>query len=120
MTKLLASGGEFVAPGVKDFFLPPIFGEVTKPMVLLVLSIVIIGAFFLAASRNLKLIQADEPMVAFAPDARVTSPAPSAAHAPSPPPTMTGVPSRKWTFAGTAGRPPLGRAERTERSRPLS
>jgi len=53
---VLASGDKFVAPGVKDFFLPPIFGEVTKPMVLLVLSILIIGAFFIAASRNLKLI----------------------------------------------------------------
>ena len=56
MTKLLASGGEFVAPGVKDFFLPPIFGAVTKPMVLLVLSILIIGVFFIAATRNMKLI----------------------------------------------------------------
>ena len=56
MTKLLASGSEFVAPGVKDFFLPPIFGSVTKPMVLLVLSILIIGAFFIAATRNLKVV----------------------------------------------------------------
>jgi F-type H+-transporting ATPase subunit a len=53
---VLAAGDEFVAPGVKDFFLPPIFGEVTKPMVLVVLSIFIIAAFFLAASRNLKLV----------------------------------------------------------------
>ncbi|MEU4762504.1 F0F1 ATP synthase subunit A [Actinosynnema sp. NPDC023794] len=55
-TMVLAAGDEFVAPGVKDFFLPPIFGEVTKPMVLLVLSILIIGAFFIAATRNLKLV----------------------------------------------------------------
>ena len=55
-TMVLAAGDEFVAPGVKDFFLPPIFGEVTKPMVLVVLSVFIIAAFFLAAGRNLKLI----------------------------------------------------------------
>ncbi|MFD1149568.1 F0F1 ATP synthase subunit A [Saccharothrix hoggarensis] len=53
---VLAAGDEFVAPGTKDFFLPPIFGSVTKPMVLLVLSIFIIGAFFIAATRNLKLV----------------------------------------------------------------
>ncbi|MBW4716460.1 F0F1 ATP synthase subunit A [Saccharothrix obliqua] len=55
-TLVLAAGDEFVAPGVKDFFPPPIFGEVTKPMVLAVFSIVIIGAFFLLGSRNLKLV----------------------------------------------------------------
>jgi F-type H+-transporting ATPase subunit a len=53
---VLAAGDEFVAPGVKDFFLPPIFGGVTKPMVLLVLSIIIIAVFFLTASSRLKLI----------------------------------------------------------------
>jgi F-type H+-transporting ATPase subunit a len=53
---VLASGDKFVAPGVADFFLPPIFGSVTKPMVLLVLSILIIGAFFIAATRNLKIV----------------------------------------------------------------
>jgi F-type H+-transporting ATPase subunit a len=53
---VLAAGGEFVAPGVRDFFLPPIFGGLTKPMVLVVLSIFIIAGFFLAASRNLKLV----------------------------------------------------------------
>ncbi|QFZ22974.1 F0F1 ATP synthase subunit A [Saccharothrix syringae] len=53
---VLAAGDEFVAPGTKDFFPPAIFGDVTKPMVLLVLSIVIIGAFFIAATRNLKLV----------------------------------------------------------------
>ncbi|MEU5693616.1 F0F1 ATP synthase subunit A [Actinosynnema sp. NPDC020468] len=55
-TMVLAAGDEFVAPGVQDFFLPPIFGSVTKPMVLLVLSIIIIAGFFLAASSRLKLI----------------------------------------------------------------
>ncbi|SER22096.1 ATP synthase F0 subcomplex A subunit [Lentzea xinjiangensis] len=57
MTNLvLAAEGEFVAPGVKDFFLPPIFGEVTKPMVLVVLSVLIIAAFFLAATRKLSTV----------------------------------------------------------------
>jgi F-type H+-transporting ATPase subunit a len=48
--------GEFVPPGAKDFNLPPIFGDVTKPMVLVVLSVVIILTFFLLATRNLKLV----------------------------------------------------------------
>jgi F-type H+-transporting ATPase subunit a len=53
---LLAEGAPFVPPGAADFNLPPIFGDVTKPMVLVVLSVVIILAFFLAASRNLKIV----------------------------------------------------------------
>jgi F-type H+-transporting ATPase subunit a len=55
-TRWLAEGPQFQPPGVKDFFLPPIFGDVTKPMVLLVLSVVIILAFFLLATRSLKLV----------------------------------------------------------------
>ncbi|TCO57369.1 F0F1 ATP synthase subunit A [Actinocrispum wychmicini] len=54
MTWLAA--GDFVPPGVDDFFLPPIFGGVTKPMVLLVLSVVIIAAFFLVAASKLKIV----------------------------------------------------------------
>ncbi|MFF5987912.1 F0F1 ATP synthase subunit A [Prauserella flavalba] len=56
---VLAQGDEFVAPGAKDFNLGPIFGEgtfVTKPMVLAVLAAVIVGAFFLLATRNLKIV----------------------------------------------------------------
>ncbi|OLR91241.1 F0F1 ATP synthase subunit A [Actinokineospora bangkokensis] len=53
---VLAEGDTFNPPGVKDFFLPPIFGDVTKPMVLVVLSVVIIAAFFLITSRNLKVV----------------------------------------------------------------
>ncbi|WP_367135904.1 F0F1 ATP synthase subunit A [Saccharothrix sp. HUAS TT1] len=57
MTNLvLAEGGEFVPPGAKDFFLPPIFGGVTKPMVLVVLSVIIIAVFFLLATRSFKLV----------------------------------------------------------------
>lgn len=53
---LLAEGGEFTPPGVGDFFLPPIFGGVTKPMVLVVLSVLIIIGFFMISSRNLKIV----------------------------------------------------------------
>ncbi|WP_436491755.1 F0F1 ATP synthase subunit A [Actinokineospora sp. HUAS TT18] len=56
MGRLLAEGDTFAPPGVKDFFLPPIFGGVTKPMVLMVLSILIVSAFFLITSRNMKII----------------------------------------------------------------
>ncbi|PRX49224.1 ATP synthase F0 subcomplex A subunit [Prauserella shujinwangii] len=51
-----AEGGEFAPPGVGDFFLPPIFLGVTKPMVLVVFSVIIIAAFFLITSRNLKIV----------------------------------------------------------------
>ncbi|MFD7653754.1 F0F1 ATP synthase subunit A [Actinosynnema sp. NPDC059797] len=46
----------FRPPGAVDMFPPPIFGDVTKPMVLVVLSVVIISTFFLVTSRNLKLV----------------------------------------------------------------
>lgn len=52
----LAEGGEFVPPGAGDFNLPPIFLGITKPMVLVVLSVVIISVFFLMASRRLKIV----------------------------------------------------------------
>lgn len=53
---LLAQPEPFVPPGTGDFNLPPIFGGVTKPMVLVVLSAVIIAAFFLIAIRKPKLV----------------------------------------------------------------
>lgn len=53
---VLAEGGEFVPPGVNSLFPPEIAAGVTKPMVLLVLSLVIVSAFFLISSRNLKLV----------------------------------------------------------------
>jgi F-type H+-transporting ATPase subunit a len=55
-TLVLTQGGEFTPPGAGSFTLPPIFLGVTKPMVLVVLSVVIIAAFFLLASRNLKVV----------------------------------------------------------------
>lgn len=57
----------FSPPGKEDIFLPPIFSwhepfglpftlAVTKPQILLVLSVVIILTFFLTTTRNLKLV----------------------------------------------------------------
>ncbi|MCS7475946.1 F0F1 ATP synthase subunit A [Umezawaea endophytica] len=48
----VSADSTFVPPGVRDFFPPAIVGGVTKPMVLLVLSVVIILAFFLIAMRS--------------------------------------------------------------------
>ncbi|RLK61402.1 F0F1 ATP synthase subunit A [Actinokineospora cianjurensis] len=53
---VLAEEGTFIPPGAKDFDLPAIFGGVTKPMVLVVLSVIIILAFFLLASRKLAVV----------------------------------------------------------------
>jgi F-type H+-transporting ATPase subunit a len=46
----------FTPPGKPDIFLPPIFGEVTKPMILVGLSVVIISVFFLVTTRKLQLV----------------------------------------------------------------
>lgn len=49
----------FESPGVEDFQLPPIFPGVewlTKPILLLVLSVIIIVVFFRVAVRNLSLV----------------------------------------------------------------
>lgn len=47
---------EFQAPGPADFNLPAIFGDVTKPMVLAVLSAVIAVALFYAMSRRAAVV----------------------------------------------------------------
>ncbi|WP_370618589.1 F0F1 ATP synthase subunit A [Mumia qirimensis] len=47
---------EFHPPGPADFDLPPIFGDVTKPMVLYVLSAVLIFGLFYAASRRAAVV----------------------------------------------------------------
>jgi len=63
----MADSPVFDPPGKEDVFLPPIFTwhqpfglpfdlEVTKPLVLMVLSVVIILTFFLVTTRNLKLV----------------------------------------------------------------
>ena len=49
-------GSEFHAPGPGSFELPPIFGDVTKPMLLVVLSAVLVFGFFYAATRNASLV----------------------------------------------------------------
>ena len=49
-------GSEFHAPGPASFELPPVFGDVTKPMLLLVLSLVLVFAFFYFASRSSSLV----------------------------------------------------------------
>ncbi|WP_214404113.1 F0F1 ATP synthase subunit A [Pseudonocardia lacus] len=46
----------FDAPGVEDFNLPPIFGEVTKPVLLFVLAAVLVWAFFTITSRRPQLV----------------------------------------------------------------
>lgn len=56
MGALVLAQDDFVPPGVGDFFLPPIVGGITKPMVLLVLSVLIISVFFVVAGRNMKLV----------------------------------------------------------------
>jgi len=53
---VLAEGATFEPPGAGSFILPPIFGSVTKPMVLVVLSVVIIATYFLLATRKLKVV----------------------------------------------------------------
>ena len=53
---LAAGGGEFQPPGPESVIFPPIVGGITKPMVLLVLSAVIVGAFFWAAIRKPKVV----------------------------------------------------------------
>ncbi|TDD93145.1 ATP synthase F0 subunit A [Saccharopolyspora karakumensis] len=61
---MLAEGGTFQPPGADSFFLPPIAGGVTKPMVLVVASAIIVGAYFLIATRNLKLVPGKGQFVA--------------------------------------------------------
>jgi len=56
-----AEGAEFNAPGPGDFEFPPIFGEgtfFTKPMLVIVLGTLVIGAFFYLASRRATLVPA--------------------------------------------------------------
>lgn len=53
---VLAAGEPFHPPGVGDFNLPPIVAGVTKPMVLILLSVVIIAGFFLIATRKASVV----------------------------------------------------------------
>jgi len=47
---------EFTPPGVGTFIYPPIFGEVTKPIVQAVLAAIIVIVYFLVATRRLQLV----------------------------------------------------------------
>ncbi|HLZ37153.1 MAG TPA: F0F1 ATP synthase subunit A [Mycobacteriales bacterium] len=53
---LAASGDTFQPPSSRDFVLPPIFGDITKPMLLAFLSVVIIATFFLVTARRAALV----------------------------------------------------------------
>lgn len=59
ITSLRAEGAEFVPPSSKDFVLPPIFGDnayTTKPIFLVLLSVVLLSVFFIAASRKAAIV----------------------------------------------------------------
>lgn len=53
---VLAAEGGFEAPSSRDFELPPIVGEVTKPMVLAVLAAVLVAAFFYVSARRAAIV----------------------------------------------------------------
>ncbi|KAA2259428.1 F0F1 ATP synthase subunit A [Solihabitans fulvus] len=53
---LLAESDSYVAPGPQSFDYPAIFGGVTKPMVQIALSVIIVAVFYLTASSRLKLV----------------------------------------------------------------
>jgi F-type H+-transporting ATPase subunit a len=53
---LAAGGDEFVAPGPAEFEFPPVFAFVTKPMLIIVLGVIVIGAFFYAAAHRPALV----------------------------------------------------------------
>lgn len=55
-TVVLATGETFDPPGAGYAEFPPIFGFVTKPMLLAIMATLIIAVFFLAATRNMKIV----------------------------------------------------------------
>lgn len=55
-TLVLAAGGAFEAPGPQSFEFPAIFGAVTKPVLLIALSLVLIAGFYLYAMRKPALV----------------------------------------------------------------
>lgn len=63
-TLVTAAEEGFVPPGPADFELPPIFGAVTKPMVLVVASAIIIALYFFLTSRKLSLVPSKGQFVA--------------------------------------------------------
>ncbi|MEV4601188.1 F0F1 ATP synthase subunit A [Amycolatopsis sp. NPDC049253] len=61
---VLADGAVFAPPGAESFELPPLFGFVTKPMLLVVLSVILIAGYFLLATRKLKVVPGKGQFVA--------------------------------------------------------
>jgi F-type H+-transporting ATPase subunit a len=47
---------EFTPPGVGTFIYPPIFGEVTKPIVQAILAAILVIVYFLVATRRLRMV----------------------------------------------------------------
>lgn len=56
MGEFVLAAEEFTPPGVGTFIYPPIFGEVTKPIVQAVLAAVLVIAYFLYATRRLQMV----------------------------------------------------------------
>jgi F-type H+-transporting ATPase subunit a len=61
---VLAEGATFNPPGAESFELPALVGGVTKPMLLVVLSVVIIATYFLLATRKLQVVPGKGQFVA--------------------------------------------------------
>ena len=53
---VIKAEGGFTPPGPADFDLPPIFAEVTKPMVMISLSVLLIFGLFYAMSRRAEVV----------------------------------------------------------------
>lgn len=56
MGEFVLAAEEFTPPGVGTFIYPPIFGEVTKPIVQAVLAAVVVGLFFVVVTRRMALV----------------------------------------------------------------
>jgi F-type H+-transporting ATPase subunit a len=65
---VLADGDTFVPPNTGDFKLPPLFGSgdwgFTKPILLVVLSVIIVAAYFLLSSRKLSIVPGKNQFIA--------------------------------------------------------
>ena len=56
MGEFVLAAEEFTPPGVGTFIYPPIFGEVTKPIIQAILASVLLVVFFLMATRKLAMV----------------------------------------------------------------
>lgn len=59
VTNLRSAGEGFVPPGAKDFVLPPIFDSIpwlTKPILLVALSVILVSVFFILSSRKAAMV----------------------------------------------------------------